>query len=294
MYFWNIQVQTPSKDVICLWVLASFILIYSSFCKAESINFRLRSHQLHYQNTTTVDDVRAEIRFGQDIAARILGKIPLYDDDKINRYVNLVGHTLAQFSSRNELKFFFSVLDSPEVNAYSAPGGYVFITKAALQVMQDESELAAVLAHEIAHITERHIVKEFNIKGMDRSAISSLSQIIGGNQDTPRIAFYQAIDQTMSVLFDKGYKQQDELVSDKIATLLIATAGYDPMALQRYLTRIQELSEDSQINELKTHPPTEQRAISLNLLIRNEKLAQLHYPTAKKRFLKIMNSIGTL
>jgi len=294
MYCWNIQVQTINKDIICLWVLASFILIYSNLCQAESIDFRLRSNQLYYQNTTTVDDVRAEIRFGQNIAARILGRIALYDDNKINRYVSLVGHTLTQFSNRSELTFFFAVLDSLGINAYSTPGGYVFITKGALQIMQDESELAAVLAHEIAHITERHIVKEFNIKGVDSSAISSISQIIGGNQDTVRIAFSQAVDQAMSVLFEKGYKQQDELISDKISTLLIAATGYDPMALQRYLTRVQELTEDSQINESKTHPPTEQRAKSLNQFINKEKLTELLYPTAKKRFMEFIGSISTL
>lgn len=259
-----------------------FILIYSGTLYAD--NFRTRLNQI-VSDKTTAEDTIAEIRFGKQVAARILGRETLYDNPSLTRYINLVGKSLALQSSRNELDFHFAVLNKPYANAYSTPGGYVFITLGAIQQARDESELAAVLAHEIAHISLRHIVKELNIKGRDTSALSGISRLLGAASDTTRVALSQAVDKAVSILFDKGYQMTEELQADKIAALLLAQTGYDPLALQRYLERIHNSEDESHIRS-KTHPASAERFQALTALADSEAFAQLHFPRLQERFEK--------
>ncbi|MDH5379177.1 MAG: M48 family metalloprotease, partial [Gammaproteobacteria bacterium] len=247
---------------------------------AEDEDFRKRSHH-HASDLVTESDIQTEIKFGRDVAARILGKYPLSLDSDLTRYVNLVGKSIAQQAGRPELVFRFAVLEADFVNAYSAPGGYVFISKGAIKKMQDESELAAALAHEVAHITQRHIVKEFKIKGKDDSSTSGLTKLIGGSQDAARVAFNQAVDSAMKVLFERGYKHEDEINADQEAILLLAASSYDPTALQRYLERIHKSSKTS---SHKTHPPSTKRVNAVATLLREEGLDKVKYTTAKERF----------
>src|SRR5574337_110854 len=136
---------------------------------------------------TVREDVAEEVRFGREIAARMIGRFSLYDNSRLTKYVNLVGQALVQNTSRPELQFHFAVLNTTEINAYAAPGGYVFVTRGAIEKMQDESELAAVLAHEITHINEKHVVRELNIRGSEGSAASGLARLIGGGTESARI-----------------------------------------------------------------------------------------------------------
>ncbi|MDH4273558.1 MAG: M48 family metalloprotease [Gammaproteobacteria bacterium] len=268
--------------------LGKAILIYyfslGGYSHAEdSASFRVRSHNTTYANTTA-EDVETEIRFGQSVAARVLGRIPLVEDSSLTQYISLVGRSLVVGSSRPELEFHFAVVKSDEINAYSAPGGYIFVTTGALKSMLDESELAAVLAHEIAHVTERHIVKALRIKAADTEK-SGLTQIIGSAGDTTRIAFFQTIDKAVAVLFETGFNHLDEKEADRIGTLLLAATGYDPQAMARYLTRIKEKNTGSgAINT--THPPTHERMDTLRRLLADEGLDKLNYPRAAKRFKK--------
>jgi len=161
------------------------------------------------------EDIQAEIAFGREVAARLIGRYRLYDNESVLKYVTLVGRTLTQNTNRPEIEFHFAVLDTPEINAYAAPGGYVFVTKGALEKMQDESELAGVIAHEVAHISEKHVVKELKIKGDESSATAGLARLIGGTSDAARSAFAQAVDKAMDVLLKDGYKREDEVQADR-------------------------------------------------------------------------------
>lgn len=233
-----------------------------------------------YRNT----DVIAEIQFGRDVAARILGRYKYYDHQALNRYINLVGKGLALHAGRPELEFRFALVESDSVNAYAAPGGYIFVTTGALAQMQDEAELAAVLAHEIAHITERHVVRALNIRGREESAEAGLARLVTGSTDTARVAFAQAVETAVELLFDKGLKKQDEFDSDRLAVLLLANAGYDPGALKRYLGRVQALKGDETKVVTTTHPSFSDRLASLDQVMTSEGIAGLSHPTAKERF----------
>ena len=264
-----------------LAILISICLLLSAG-SAFSEDFRKRLHS-SANDTVTEDDIRTEINFGRDIAARILGRYPMLENQDVQRYVQLVGKSLALSSSRPEIKFHFAVLNAEHINAYSTPGGYIFITSAALLKMRDESELAAILSHEIAHVTLKHIVKEFNIKGSDTSALSGISRMVGGSQDTARVAFSQAVDKAMKILFETGFKQADEFASDQEAILLLAATEYDPMSLGRFLKRVsRDANKDKQ--KKMTHPPSAERMAAIKKLLRSEGLTRVEFERARKRF----------
>jgi len=220
----------------------------------------------------SASDIEEEIRFGREVAARILARADIYSDDALNRYINLVGKALALNSARPELEFHFAVLDTMEINAYAAPGGYVFITKGALASMKDEAELAGVLAHEISHITGKHIIKEFGVKGSEDSPIAGLARLIGGGTEASRVAFYQAVDKAMDILFKDGYKRTDEAEADRNAVLITALSGYEPSALSNYLERLKTIKGQNTEVLDRTHPPYDERTALIKKTIKDEGL----------------------
>ena len=268
-----------------LTTLLSTTLVLSPFvANAEDENFRVRAHQLAV-NENTAEDIDAEVEFGKTIGARILGQYTVYDNEKLIRYVNLVGRSLAFNSSRNDIDFYFTVLDADFVNAYSTPGGYVFITKGAIAAMKNEAELAAVLAHEVAHISEKHIVKEFKIKGTDKSATAGISQLLGSSSSSAKVAFSQAVDNAVNMLLSKGFKHEDELESDKVAMLLMASTGYNPNSLISFLERMKSKSNKAENKEHKpTHPPTSSRINALKSIAKEEGLDRIGLPVGATRF----------
>lgn len=248
---------TVHEFMITSFLLCFAFLFFSSQVSAED-NFRQRL-STQKEITYSSKDVEEEVEFGREIAARILGRLELLDNKSLSRYINLVGKSVAMYSNRPEIDFRFAVLNTKELNAYSAPGGYIFITKGALEIMEDESELAAVLAHEVAHVTERHIVKEFNIQAAEESPVSALARFIGGGGDPAKAFFNQAVDKALDILFKDGYKRADEAESDKIAVLLTTLAGYRNDGLLRYLKRISEIKGKGKDDVGKTHPIYEER-----------------------------------
>ena len=245
-------------------------------------NFRQRLHAIELKEQSEAD-IETETIFGRNVAGRVLSRFKLDRDRDLNRYINLLGVGLASHTARPELSFRFAVLDADEVNAYSAPGGYIFVTRGAVFAARDEAELAAVLAHEIAHVNQRHIVKALNLKASDVSAGVGLSRLLGASGDVARVAFSQVVDKAVAILFEQGYSQADELDADRVATLLLALSGYDPTALKRYLQRLPSRhGETVAINT--THPPSERRLIVLSRLLEEERLSSEGFRQNRERF----------
>ena len=245
-------------------------------------NFRQRLHAIELKEQSEAD-IETETIFGRNVAGRVLSRFKLDRDRDLNRYINLLGVGLASHAARPELSFRFAVLDADEVNAYSAPGGYIFVTRGAVFAARDEAELAAVLAHEIAHVNQRHIVKALNLKASDVSAGAGLSRLLGASGDVARVAFSQVVDKAVAILFEQGYSQADELDADRVATLLLALSGYDPTALKRYLQRLPSRhGETVAINT--THPPSETRLIVLSRLLEEERLSSEGFRQNRERF----------
>jgi predicted Zn-dependent protease len=236
-------------------------------------------------------DVAAEIQFGREVAARILAREGLYDNAELTKYVNLVAGALALFTDRPELEFHVAVLDTDDINAYAAPGGYIFITKGAIAEMQDEAELAAVIAHEMAHITRRHTVKELNIRGGDNSVVGGFARFMGAAGDPVKIGFMKLVDKAMEILYDRGYKAEDEREADDTAAMTLAFSGYEPEALVQYLDRVKAIKGEPTDILTRTHPGFDEREHRIQSIIAEEGLQGAQYKTGKDRFEAIKKTL---
>jgi beta-barrel assembly-enhancing protease len=203
--------------------------------------------------------VEKEAEIGAGIAAVVAGRFRLADDPALQRYVSLVGSAVAQSSPRSdEVEFRFGVLDTDDVNAFAAPGGFIFVTRGALRLMEDEAELAGVLAHEVGHVDQKHVLEQIRRSGVISTARSE-SQLTGALLD-------QIASAGSSLLFT-GLGRAEELEADSLGVLYAAAAGYDPGGLRRFLTRLGEgqsgvrgAGVQSSLAEWRaSHPPVEER-----------------------------------
>jgi predicted Zn-dependent protease len=277
------------SSVLALLLVLMAVSVPDAVLSAEDQTWRQRISAGPAE--TTSDDVTEEIRFGREVAARLIGRYGLYNNDALTKYINLVGLSLAAYSNRPELKYYFAVLNTSEINAYAAPGGYIFITKGAIDKMQDESELAGVMAHEMGHINGKHVVKELDIKATEGSASAGLARLIGGGSESARLAFSKAVDQAMDTLFKTGYKRDDEIQADKGSVMLCAVAGYDPAGLIRYFERLSAAKGKSTEVLDKTHPAYNARIILLKDTIKSAAIDSAALKTYKDRFAQSMKNV---
>lgn len=245
---------------------------------------RTRLHAIKGESSYSESDTRAEVDFGREVAARILARFPMIKDDKLNRYVGLVGTGLAAEGGRDDLEYKFAVIDTDIPNAFAAPGGYVFVTRGLISRIGDEAELSAVLAHEIAHISRRHIVRTLNIRSSGEDTIGGLARVIGGAGEVSRVAMGKLVDLAEEILFDKGYAVKDETEADGDAVTLVGAVGYDPGGLARYLARVDQGTRPEPASIKATHPAYAQRKSNIDAIMARDGLEAAKRPDMKERF----------
>ncbi len=206
--------------------------------------------------------IEEETSIGDSVAVEVIARFGgVVRDEEITRRVNLVGKGLAHYSKRPALEWRFGVLDSDSVNAFSAPGGHVFITRGLYDLAGDNDDaLAAVLAHEIAHITERHALKIIERAEL----LSGAGDFAQRSSDFRRTEaelrqFDLSIDEILKALFEKGYDPQTEYAADRLGRQLAVTTGYAPGALRQVLTQLRQRKGDEAKAIFSTHPPLAER-----------------------------------
>lgn len=175
-----------------------------------------------------------EMNKGREAAAEIQKKYDNYDLPTLQNYVNAVGQKLARKSHRPQLEYHFTVVDSPQVNAFALPGGYIYVTRGILAYLNSEAELAAVLGHEIGHVTARHSVRQYSAATAANAAATVGGLVAGifmpqlGGQLAQGIQ--SLLGFTGSVLLS-GYGRSHELEADRLGAEYLARSGYDPQAM---------------------------------------------------------------
>ncbi|MEW5894004.1 MAG: M48 family metalloprotease [Pseudomonadota bacterium] len=197
---------------------------------------------------------------GQQIAGNLLGAAPLVRDDALQRYVNRVGRWVASTSERPDLAWRFGVIESEDINAFAAPGGYVFVTKGLYRRLQNEAELAAVLGHEIGHVIRQHHLKLLQQSQMIAAVGGLFGQRLGN-----RSQVIQNLIGNGAEIVARSLDKDAEYEADRIGMVLTARAGYDPYALPAVLQEIGHVpAQDSRLALLyKTHPHPEDRLARL-------------------------------
>lgn len=201
-----------------------------------------------------------EIAIGQQIAGNLLGAAPLVKDKQLQKYVNNVGRWVADQSERPDLEWHFGVIESNDINAFAAPGGYVFVTRGLYKLLQNEAELAGVLAHEIGHVIRKHHLKILQQSKMLSLGGKLLARKVGGDND--RI---QGLIGSGAEIVSRGLDKGAEFEADRIAMVLSARAGYDAYGLPDVLQQIGHTGKDDSSVALlfKTHPHPDERLAKL-------------------------------
>jgi len=193
-----------------------------------------------------------------------------------------VGRWIASQSERPDLDWHFGVIDTNDINAFAAPGGYVFVTKGLYRVLQNESELAGVLAHEVGHVIERHHLKILQQSQLVDMGTKVLATTAGENQAIKNLIGNGA------EIFARSLDKNAEYEADRIAVILAARGGYDPFGLPTVLQDIGHAAKDDSSVRLlfKTHPHPDDRLTHLGDAV-GDRLDQLKGQTLEKRFYRI-------
>lgn len=200
-----------------------------------------------------------EIAVGRNVAGTILGASPLVNDAQLQQYVNKVGQWVASQSERPSLPWHFGVIDSNDVNAFAAPGGYILITKGLYQRLTSESQLAGVLGHEIAHVVQRHHLKVMQKQALMDAGTSFLKEKISKNKITQRAV------STGAEISARHLDKSAEFEADSMGTILAARAGYDAYGLAEVIQEMATINtNDSSVALLfQTHPHPDDRLAQL-------------------------------
>lgn len=212
-----------------------------------------------------VDSVREipepeEIQIGDGIAANLLGAAPLVRDDALQKYVNRIGLWLALQTERPNLPWRFGVTDDADVNAFGTPGGTILITRGLYEKFRNESELAGVLAHEIAHVVQKHQLKAIKSAlgrewQMDIAVAAAERKTSSGNEN--RLKAFTAGTE----LFARGLDKNDEYEADRMGVVIATRGGYNPYGLVGSLQTLDAVNpQDGAVALMfKTHPSPSKR-----------------------------------
>jgi predicted Zn-dependent protease len=237
-----------------------------------------------------------EQMIGNRAAAKLIHVFGVYNNPDMNKYVQMVGSTVAQFGQRGDVTYHFAVLDTDIANAFAMPGGYVFVTRGALRNMKNESELAGVLAHEVAHVDGRHLEREIRDKKFTGIAVET-----GVEQGTSRIPYgsWANVDgmltKALTNVLTQGYSPAKEGEADKQGTELAIKAGYQAIGLRDFLQTLSDLSGNAATQRSTnmfnghSHPPFPDRIAKLNKQTSGNSGGQ----TLEERFKQNMNLVPT-
>jgi len=245
----------------------------------------------------TFDDITPEQEYyiGRTVAATVLGTYPPLTVKDLNWYVNEVGQSLAQFSTRPETfgGYHFLVLQSKDINAFSAPGGLVLVTRGLIECCQTEDELAAVLAHEIGHVEKLHGLRAIRTGRLNSAltilAVEGAKNLAGDDLAEVTKAFDESINDITTKLMNSGYSRKLEYEADAAAVAILRKSGYQPGALISMLENMAQNWDPSRHDFSATHPPPADRIAQLRR--KGVSAASGSVPARQKRFNAAMKSI---
>ncbi len=223
----------------------------------------------------TFEDITPEQEYyiGRSVAAMILSRYAPYKKKTPNRYINLVGQTLAMASDRPETfgGYHFLILNSSDINALSAPGGLIFVTRGLLRCCRHEDALAAVLAHEIGHVEYQH-----GLQAINKSRVTEALTVLGtesartfGGEELASLTsiFEDSVSDILKTMIDSGYSRQFEFQADDAAITIMRRVGYNPNGLIDMLNIMKMRLKPGRADFAKTHPSPSKRVENARELI---------------------------
>lgn len=216
-----------------------------------------------------------EYYIGRSVTASLLGSYKLYSSPELTNYVNMVCQVLAMNSQRPQLYkgYYVAILDTDQINAFASSGGHILVTRGLLECATSEDALAAVIAHEIAHIQLQHGIKAIKSDRWTNAALttasSSLSVLSDGEMKELVDAFDESVSSVVTTMVNTGYSQSQEYDADETALEIMAAAGYNPHAMTEMLGELKVRQPKSSGGFASTHPSADKRLKQVQKKLKN-------------------------
>ena len=280
------------------WVLAAAAL---TGCGSASIN------PVSGQAERSVMSESAEIAEGKKAHEQVLQEYTALKNPRVQAYVNELGQRLAKQSQRANLQWTFTVLDSPEINAFALPGGYVYVTRGIMVYLDSEADLAGVVGHEIGHVTARHGAQRATRQqnaGLGVLAASVLGAVLESRGVSGAGQMAGDISQTVAAGYIARYGRDQELQADGLGAEYLSRVRYDPRNMvdvinvlknqERFaadLARAQGRPVPEQNNWLASHPSNDQRLDTITRLAAQYKTTSAYLDEGRARYQQILDGL---
>ena len=228
-----------------------------------------------------------EVSIGQSLIKEIESKNKVTQDTVLGNYIDKVGQKVASLSDRKDIEYHFKVLESPEINAFACPGGFIYVYSGLLKIMDNEAQLSGVLGHEIGHVVARHSVKRLQqVLGLQ----VLLSLTLGESSELTQKAVGTGI-----TLIMQGYSRQNEFEADYDGTLYMTQAGYNPEGMVQLFGKFKEMEKEKKSafldQLLASHPPTPERIAKVEEEIKSLNLGDKKLALGQENYQKIKSHL---
>jgi predicted Zn-dependent protease len=241
--------------------------------------------------TSSGQNTQKDIALGKQYSEYVESSVGVYENDALTGYIKSVGDKLTAQMERPLFEYQYTILATPEPNAFSIPGGHLYITTGMFPFLENEDELACIMAHEIIHANNRHVIKS-NRKGIVSGILQIPGAIVGAVVDEDVGNALQAPFQRLGALTHASYSRKQETEADLEGIEIASKAGYDPNALKTILARIGKYGEivsgeEEQKDRFATHPMTQDRLDKIDKVLPDLTKGESNYPVDD--FLKIFD-----
>lgn len=232
-----------------------------------------------------------EIQMGKQTDQQVVESYGIYKDQDLSAYISKLGNQMAHLSHRPDLPWKFRVLDSPVINAFAVPGGFVYLTRGILAYLNSEAELAGVMGHEIGHVTARHSAKQYSKAQLARLGLG-VGMIL--SEDFRRYAGLAQFG--VGLLFLK-FSRDNERQSDELGVQYATKAGYDAQEMANFFVTLDRMhpsqGQSGLPNWFSTHPNPEERVAKIQARAQQwrQKTAQKNLRVNRDRYLQKINGI---
>lgn len=227
------------------------LVLFFSGCFTTEYNVATHKEDIFFFST------EKEVNLGRNVAKKVEKQFTLEKHPHLNDKIFDIGRKIAKACDRKEINYYFYIIDSEEKNAFSLPGGYVYIFKGLLELLDNDDQIAFVLAHEIGHIVARHHIKQIQANlGANLLLIASSQIPSGGN-----ISGLQGVSLILNTILS-GYSREDEFLADKLAIKYAKLSGYAPEAGIEVMNKLEEAhkkDDPRKISYFRSHPFIPQR-----------------------------------
>ncbi|MCK5014710.1 MAG: M48 family metalloprotease [Candidatus Omnitrophica bacterium] len=248
-----------------------FIALVTVFLQGCATEYNLATKK----QETLLYGTEKEVKIGETIAPKIEAQYDILTDVDVNERLQRILDRIVAVCDRKDLVYFIKAIDEDLINAVSLPGGYVYVFRGLIERVDNDDQLAGVIAHEVGHITAKHGIKRM------QNAYAALALQIVSTQTNARVA--SGVNLAINSLFLE-YSQKDEFEADRLSVKYLKKAGYDPKAMVAFLKKLKAEGEKDPLKKYsywRTHPYISQRISVVNQEI-----------TGKLEFKDYLNLIG--